>query len=49
MANNTAAHAAHPQMDYAEHEATYKLFVKLTKWGIIFNVALLIFMAVTLL
>ena len=49
MANNTAAQGVHPGMDYAEHEATYKLFTKLTKWGIIFNVCLLIFMAVTLL
>lgn len=32
-------------MDYPEHEATYSLFLALTKWGIIFNVALLIAMA----
>lgn len=33
-------------MDYPEHEATYSMFLALTKWGIIFNVALLIAMAV---
>ena len=49
MADNNAAQAGHPAMDYAEHEATYQLFTKLTKWGIIFCVCLMIFMAVTLL
>lgn len=33
-------------MDYQEHEATYSMFLWLTKWGIIFNVALLVAMAV---
>lgn len=33
-------------MDYPEHEATYSMFLTLTKWGIIGNVALLIAMAV---
>jgi len=32
-------------MDYPEHEATYSLFLFLAKWGVIFNVALLIAMA----
>lgn len=32
-------------MDYPEHEKTYAGFLKLTKYGIIFNVALLIAMA----
>ncbi len=49
MADNHAVQGGHPAMDYAEHEATYKLFTKLAKWGTIFCVALLIFMAVTLL
>jgi hypothetical protein len=31
--------------DYAEHEATYKLFLGLAKWGTIFVVVLLILMA----
>ena len=45
-ANNSAGH---PDMDYAEHEKTYKLFVTLTKWGVISNVVLLILMAIFLL
>ena len=49
MADNDAAQGGHPAMDYAEHEATYKLFLKLSKWTVIFCVLLLIFMAVTLL
>jgi hypothetical protein len=31
--------------DYAEHEGTYLMFVKLTRWGIAFIVVLLILMA----
>ncbi|MDB5641010.1 MAG: Bacterial aa3 type cytochrome c oxidase subunit [Hyphomicrobiales bacterium] len=41
--------AGHPAMDYAEHERTYEMFVGMTKWGTILMVALMIFMAVTLL
>lgn len=48
MADNHAS-ASHPAMDYAEHEKTYELFVGLCKWGTIFCVALVVFMAVTLL
>ncbi len=33
-------------MDYPEHEQTYSLFLFLTKWGIILNIALLVGMAV---
>lgn len=33
-------------MDYPEHEHTYSMFLWLTKWGILFNVALMIAMAV---
>ena len=33
-------------MDYPEHEQTYSMFLWLTKWGILFNVALMIAMAV---
>ncbi len=40
---------AHSGMDYAEHEKTYKLFLLLTKWGIIFNVVILVLMAIFLL
>jgi len=32
-------------MDYPEHEATYSMFLALAKWGVIFNVALLVAMA----
>lgn len=32
-------------MDYQEHENTYSMFLWLTKWGILFNVALMIAMA----
>jgi hypothetical protein len=48
MADQHAASGGHPAMDYAEHEATYKLFLKLTKFTIVFLVLLMIFMAVTL-
>lgn len=33
-------------MDYPQHEETYSMFLLLTKWGILFNVALLLAMAV---
>ncbi len=35
----------HPDMDYAEHERTYRFFIKLIKYGSIALVLLLIFMA----
>ncbi len=31
--------------DYAEHERMYERFLALVKWGVIFNVILLILMA----
>lgn len=49
MADNHAVAGGHPDMDYAEHERTYAGFVALTKYGVIFLVLLMIFMAVTLL
>ena len=51
MADNhgAAAEKGHPAMDYSEHEKTYKMFIALTKWGTIFNVAVLVLMAVFLL
>ncbi len=53
MADNHGAaagdRAGHPDMDYAEHEKTYKFFVALTKWGVISNVVLLTLMAIFLL
>ena len=41
--------AGHPDMDYAEHEKTYNMFLVLAKWTTIGCVAILVFMAVTLL
>lgn len=34
-------------MDYPEHEKTYAGFLKLTKWGIILNICLLLGMAIS--
>jgi hypothetical protein len=48
MADNHGS-ADHPAMDYAEHEKTYGFFVQLFKWGTVFCVGIVIFMAVTLL
>ena len=36
----------HPTMDYAEHERTYKLFVKLTVYLIISVVVLMALLAI---
>lgn len=35
-------------MDMVEHERTYKGFVKMTKWGVISTVVILVLMAVFL-
>ena len=37
--------AGHPDMDYAEHEATYALFLNLLKYIAIVVVVILIFLA----
>lgn len=37
-----------PKMDYAEHEATYNLFLTLTKYGIVILAIILILMAIFL-
>ena len=34
------------KMDMREHQRTWALFTKLTKWGIVFNVLLLAFLAI---
>ena len=39
----------HKAMDYKEHEQTYELFTKLTLWGTVAVVVLLILMAIFLL
>ena len=49
MADNKAPAGGHPDMDYAEHEHTYALFLFLTKWTIISTVVLLLLMAYFLL
>ena len=49
MASNEVAAGGHPDMDYAEHERTYRGFLTFTKFGVVFLAALMIFMAVTLL
>lgn len=41
------AEGGHPDMDYAEHERTYALFLNLTKYGTIVCIALMILLAVT--
>lgn len=40
--------AGHPDMDYAEHERTYALFIAMTKWGTISMVVLMALMALFL-
>ena len=32
------------EMDYSEHEQTYSMFISITRWTVLFNVALLIAM-----
>ena len=52
MADNhgkTTQADGHPDMDYREHEKTYKLFIALSKWTLIGNVVLLALMAYFLL
>ena len=41
MVENTALSAGHPDMDYAEHEKTYKLFLWLLKNGAIAVIAIM--------
>ena len=36
----------HPDMDYAEHERTYKLFLKLSLWTVISVVVILALLAI---
>jgi hypothetical protein len=45
MADNHAE-GGHPDMDYAEHERTYALFLTLTKYGAIACIALVVILAV---
>ncbi len=34
MAENHAQPADHPAMDYAEHEKTYRMFIRAAKWTV---------------
>lgn len=45
MVDNTTAPAGHPDMDYAEHEATYRLFLTLAKYVIGIVVLIMVFLA----
>ncbi len=45
MTETNPASAGHPDMDYAEHEGTYSLFVTLLKYGLGFVILILIFLA----
>ncbi|MEM7191432.1 MAG: aa3-type cytochrome c oxidase subunit IV [Pseudomonadota bacterium] len=38
----------HPDMDYAEHQGTYKLFCSLMLWGTVISVAVVAAMAIFL-
>jgi hypothetical protein len=49
MADHRVPATGHPDMDYAEHDKTYAMFVSLTKWVVIASAVLLIFMAYFLL
>lgn len=47
MAEQHAVSAdGHPDMDYAEHESTYRLFVGLLKYSIVGIVIILILLAI---
>ena len=45
MANEVSTDG-HPDMDYAEHEKTYGLFITLFKWGTVFSIACVVLLAV---
>lgn len=45
MVESNELAAGHPDMDYAEHTATYGLFLKLIKYVIAIAVLILIFLA----
>ena len=45
MADNSQVSNGHPDMDYAEHDATYHLFLKLLRNVMIAVILILIFLA----
>ena len=42
MAHDNTPSSGHPHMDYAEHDKTYAMFLKLAKWGTIGCVAIVV-------
>jgi hypothetical protein len=44
----SASEGGHPDMDYAEHEATYKLFLQIVKYTVLGVVVILGVLALTL-
>jgi hypothetical protein len=45
MADQMITPQGHPDMDYAEHEATYQLFLKLVKYGLVGVILVVVFLA----
>jgi hypothetical protein len=45
MADQQVLATGHADMDYAEHEKTYRLFLNLMKWGAIHCIGILIILA----
>ncbi|MBL4598579.1 MAG: aa3-type cytochrome c oxidase subunit IV [Rhizobiaceae bacterium] len=45
MAKNAKSSTPENAMDYSEHEKTYDAFISLTKWGVVFCVALMVAMS----
>lgn len=45
LADNQTDAGGHPDMDYAEHQKTYDLFIAMTKWSVISMVVVLVLMA----
>jgi len=45
MTDSPPVSAGHPDMDYAEHEGTYLLFITLIKYGLAFVILILVFLA----
>lgn len=49
MAHGQQHAGGHPDMDYPEHEHSYRVFLGLAKWSAISSIVVLILMAITLL
>jgi hypothetical protein len=45
MAETESRTAGHPAMDYAEHERTYRMFLKLIKYTVVGTAAILALLA----